>query len=48
MAQENVEPSQPDVEIQATPLIISPKRSKKLKMDRDTTQTWDFLRKDFL
>ena len=41
IAQEDVEPSQPDVEMHAAPPITSPKRSKKLKMDRDTTQAWD-------
>jgi hypothetical protein len=41
MAQEDVEPSQPDVEIHATAPVMSHKRSKKLKMDRGTTQAWD-------
>jgi hypothetical protein len=36
IAQEDLEPSQPDVEIRvhATPPIMSPKRSKNLKIDR--------------
>jgi len=41
MTQEDLEPSQPDTEIHTAPPMMSPKRSKKLKTDRDTTQVWD-------
>ena len=41
MAQEGLETSQPDEEIHTAPPITSPKRSKKLKTDRDTTQVRD-------
>jgi hypothetical protein len=41
MAQEDLEPSQPDAEIHVEPSIMSPKRPKKQKTDRDKTQTWD-------
>jgi hypothetical protein len=40
-AQKDMEPSQPDVEIHTAPPITSPKRSKKLKMDKVMTQAWD-------
>jgi hypothetical protein len=41
MAQEGLEPSQsslPDAEIHVEPSIMSPKRSKKQKTDRDKTE----------
>jgi hypothetical protein len=41
MAQEDLEPSQPDAEIHVETSIMSPKSSKKQKTDRDKTQTWD-------
>jgi hypothetical protein len=45
MAQEDLETSLPGAEIHVEPSIMSPKRSKKQKTDRDKTQTWDRTRR---
>ena len=45
MAQEDFAPSQPDMEIHVASAIMSPKRSKKLKTDRDTIQARDRTRR---
>jgi hypothetical protein len=41
VVQEDLESSQPDAEIHVEPSIMSPKRIKKQKTDRDKTHTWD-------
>jgi hypothetical protein len=41
MAQEDLAPSQTDVEIHVASPVTSPKRSKKMKTDRDTLYARD-------